>query len=31
VEKYTYKNVLEFKPLDDEMRDDFSQAVETFQ
>lgn len=30
VEKYTYKNVLEFKPLDEEMRCEFLQAVDTF-
>lgn len=30
VEKYTYKNVLEFKPMDEDMQDDFLQACETF-
>ena len=30
IEKYTYKNVLEFKPLDEEMRAEFLQAVDTF-
>ena len=30
MESYTYKNVLEFKPMDAEMRDEFYAAVDTF-